>query len=147
MPAGLVDVLTEAEIAGLLAYVDTAGSQMAAANAPQLNRWVVPMAEREPKPTLWAASVAGPARPFSQLVQARHGARYETSFSWLFMIATAVLAMHFLWVIGSGSALVLHRELQLNSSAQVRLSQQMFLFWSIGIAWLVLWFLLFFLIG
>jgi hypothetical protein len=55
--------------------------------------------------------------------------------------------MHFLWLTGTGTAVVLHRELQLSAGAQRFLSRQTILFWSIGLAWLLLWFVLFFLWG
>ena len=147
MPTGLLDVLTKSEIAGLVAYVDAVGNQMAAANAPLLNHWVVPAIASESTPTTWTTSNAIPIQTFRQSMYSFAGERYATNFSWLFGMATAVLILHFLWVIGSGAAVVMHRELQVSTAVQVRLSQQVFLFWSIGIVWLVLWFLLFFLIG
>ncbi len=147
MPTGLLDVLTEKEIAGLVAYVDTVGNQMAASNAPQLNRWVVPSAPLVPGPSNIATTTVSPLRSFGQTTQTLDGKRYQSTLSWLFVAATAVLAIHFLCVFGSGTAIVLRRELQLSLAVQIQLAQQTVLFWSIGIVWLVLWFLLFFLIG
>lgn len=147
MPAGLLDVLTKEEIAGLVAYVDSVGTQMAAANAPQLNRWVVPAASSETVASSWATSIPAAASSFSRSVAKQNSKKYSTVFSWLFVAATAVLAVHFLWVIGMGTAVVMHQELQLSSGTQVRLGKQMVVFWSIGAGWLVLWFLMFFLIG
>lgn len=147
MPEGLMDVLTQKEIESLVAYVDTVGNQIAELSAPQLSRWVVPNPTDGAFPTLWAPSVSAVSRTWANTLRMRDSKRYASIFSWLFAIATSVLALHFLWVIGAGTAIVMHRELQLGSAMQVRLANQTYLFWTIGVAWLALWFLLFFLIG
>ncbi len=147
MPTGLLDVLTEEEIAGLVAYVDAVGAQMAASNAPQLNRWVVPEVSIETVPSNLATSIPATARSFSRTVAAQDSGQYSSVFRWLFVTATSVLALHFLWVIGLGTAVVMHQELQLSSGAQARVGKQLVLFWTIGAIWLILWFFIFFLIG
>ncbi len=147
MPTGLLNVLTEEEIAGLIAYVDAVGTQMAASNAPQLNRWVVPVALRETVPSNWATSIPATACSFSQTVLKQDSGKYSSVFCWLFVMATSVLVLHFLWVVGLGTAVVMHQELQLTTGTQVQASKQLVLFWSVGAAWLALWFVLFFLIG
>ena len=147
MPEGLLDVLTKKEIEGLVAYVDSVGFQLVASSAPQLNHWVVPDAELSAFPTGWATSASAVSRTLADTLQTTNSGRYASSFSWLFTIATSVLALHFLWVIGTGTAIVMHRELNLSSGTQIQLANHTFLFWLIGVAWLVLWFLLFFLIG
>ncbi|MEZ6093405.1 MAG: c-type cytochrome [Pirellulaceae bacterium] len=146
MPEGLMDVLTREEIEGLVAYVSATGNQLAASSAPQLGKWVVPAAEGQLAPTDWAATVSTPFRSFGETTIASQSERYASTFSLLFVIATAVLALHFLWVIGSGAAIVMHSELQLSTTAQMQLARQTVLFWSIGLVWLVLWFFLFFII-
>ena len=147
MPTGLLNVLTREEIGALVAYVDSAGKQMQLAKAPQLNQWVVPAASAQPVATEIAASGSGPYQPFSLAIGQHRGALYAIPFVGLFLLTTTVLAFHFLWVTGAGTAIVLHRELQLGQDQQVRLASRIFLFWTIGIIWLALWFLLFFLIG
>lgn len=147
MPEGLLDVLTKEEVEGLVAYVDAIGFQLVASSAPQLNHWVVPDAELSAFPTRWTTSASAVSRTLADTLQTTNSGRYALSFSSLFTIATSVLALHFLWVIGAGTAIVMHRELNLNTGTQIQLANHTFLFWSIGVAWLVLWFLLFFLTG
>jgi hypothetical protein len=83
----------------------------------------------------------------SLLVATNHRVRYQSTLLWLFVTATTVLAVHFLWVIGCGAAIVMQAELQLSSRSQLNLARQTQLFWLIGMVWLVLWFVLFFLIA
>jgi|GEM_PF-1786589 len=147
MPAGLADVLTRQEIEGLIAYVDAAGKQLGVAAVDVLNHWVVPDSVLETGPSVWATTTPVSADTWGKTVRAADSAGYQFSFSWLFVAATSVLALHFLWVTGTGTAVVLHRELQLSLHAQRLLSQQTVLFWGIGLVWLVIWFLIFFLWG
>ena len=150
MPRGLLDVLTLEEIAALVTYVDVVGRQMGESPAAPLNRWVVPEATSDAMPTKLASLDTDAAHPrhwmtMADALRTRNAKRYEFTFSWLFVTATAVLAMHFLWVIGSGTAIVMHRELQLTWDAQTRLLKPVFLFWSWGVVWLLIWFVVFFL--
>ncbi len=145
MPTGLLNTLTKQEIAGLVSYVDATGHQLAATNVPQPNRLEVQEASVEQRPTPLPTSV--PSQSFSVTTRFRGNDRYIASFSWLFAVTTGVVLIHFLWITGAASATILHRELRLTSRTQVRLARQTWVLWSIGIAWLTLWFLLFFLIG
>ncbi len=147
MPEGLLDVLTKEEIAGLVTYVDAVGNQMAASKALQLNRWVVPSPTNESASSISSPLASSNQASYSSVLSIQDSAQYASVFLWLFVSATSVLVLHFLWVIGLGGAVVLHRELQLSSGTQARLGKQMALFWTIGVAWLMLWFILFFLIG
>ena len=144
MPTGLLNVLTKEEVAGLVAYVDATGNQLAASNAPQLNRWVVPAAADDVAATTWTATT--PPQSLTRRINLRGSERYGLAMTGLFVLATSVLALHLLWVTGVGAAIVMHRELQLSLATQLRLANQTWLFWMIGIVWLFVWFLLFFLI-
>jgi putative heme-binding domain-containing protein len=146
MPERLLDVLTREEIEGLVAYVSASGNQLAVSSAPQLGRWVVPAVDSKMLPSDWAATGSSSLHSFGDVTIANQAERYASRFSLLFVVATSVLTLHFLWVVGSGAAIVMHNELQLSLNAQMQLAKQTFLFWSIGVAWLVLWFLLFFII-
>jgi hypothetical protein len=147
MPNALVDVLTKEEIGGLVAYVDAVGRQLGAAPAVVLNRWVVPPATEVMAPTTLAVAKPAEASSFSVTKKAVDASRYGASFSWLFLIATSVIAFHFLWLTGTGTAVVLHRELQLPQSLQRSLARQTVLFWMVGLGWMMIWFGIFFLLG
>ena len=54
------------------------GNQMAAASAPQLNRWVVPVATAETTPSTWATSTLSASGTFSNSVLNRDSSRYAT---------------------------------------------------------------------
>lgn len=146
MPEGLLDVLTQDEIEGLVAYVSVSGKQLAEASAPQLGRWVVPEVEREAMSSELVASVSRPLQSLHERSADGLSQRYAGTFTVLFVVSTSVLALHFLWVVACGAAIVLHKELQLSGPMQMRLAQHTYLFWAIGLVWLVLWFLLFFLV-
>jgi hypothetical protein len=123
------------------------GKQLGAVSSVSLSQWVVPAATEIFMPTKLSTSGSMVSKTLSDLEKGNNASRYQWTSSWLFLIATSVIAFHFLCLTGTGTAVVLHRELQLSPSTQKSLAQQTVLFWFIGLGWMVGWFTIFYLLG
>ena len=147
MPTGLLNVLQKDEIAGLISYIETTGKELAVANAPQANRWVIPAAANTEFTNRFAINKTVHLKSHEDEVAEADAGSYRQAIIVLFVLSTTLLVFHFLWVAGAGTGIVLNRELNLSARQQLQLTQSVAWFWSLGIVWLGLWFFMFFVIG